>query len=77
MTETALNREINSYIKLLSPTQKQSIIQLIKSFLKPEIVSNRISIEQYNKEIEEAEKSISQGNFFSHEEVLKFVGRSK
>ncbi|NQX86519.1 MAG: hypothetical protein HRT67_11560 [Flavobacteriaceae bacterium] len=33
------------------------------------VSTERISIEQYNKELEASEKEIEQGNFYTHEQV--------
>lgn len=64
---------------------KNSLAQKVLSTDQPELVSilndmyvlyakhakKRISIKQYNKEIDEAEKRIKQGKFVKHEDVLK------
>lgn len=44
------------------------VISLIKSFVNR---TNRISVEQYNIEIDAAEARISQGLCISHEEIEK------
>lgn len=61
-----MNQELNNCFQMLTQTQKKSVLSMIKSFLnKPE----RVSIEQYNKEIAEAEKSIEKGNCISQEDL--------
>jgi predicted transcriptional regulator len=55
----------------LNEAEKKSIIQLLKTFLKSRKTPGRISIEQYNKELEEAEKRIEAGDFTTHEELIK------
>jgi len=55
---------------LLSPEQKKSLLEVIKSFVQsPE----RISIEQYNQELQEAEEEYQAGHYISSEEMLKLI----
>ncbi|MBC8488316.1 MAG: hypothetical protein H8D45_20005 [Bacteroidetes bacterium] len=68
MSEQVINQEFNTYFKLLTKDQKESILLLIKSFVNR---TNRISVEQYNNEIDAAEARISQGLYISHEEIEK------
>lgn len=68
MSEQVINQEFNTYFKLLTKDQKESILLLIKSFVNR---TNRISVEQYNNEIDAAEARISQGLHISHEEIEK------
>ena len=68
MNNQAVNKEINTYFSLLTPMQKESVITLIKSFLKTD---KRISRKQYNTELSAAEKRMAKGKFISHEELEK------
>ena len=63
-----LDVEFNKYWSLLTPVQKESLLGVIKSFVVPR---ERISVEQYNKEIDEAIARIEAGEFFTHEEVIR------
>ncbi|MEI9946601.1 MAG: hypothetical protein WDN26_20560 [Chitinophagaceae bacterium] len=56
-------------LKKLTPEQKEAIINLIESF-GIEIPGQRISIEQYNKELDEAEAEFEKGEFLNHEEII-------
>ena len=67
-SEQITNQEFNTYFKLLSKEQKESILFMIKSFVNR---TNRISVEQYNNEIDATEDRISQGFFVPHEEIEK------
>lgn len=70
MKEQAINQEFKFYFNLLSEDQKESLLSMMKSFLgKSEKKTNRISIEQYNKELEDAEKRINEGQFVTHESL--------
>ena len=44
---------------------------MIKTFLQGRKELERTSIEQYNKEIEEAEAEVERGESYSHAEVVK------
>ena len=68
MSERIINQEFNTYFKLLSKEQKESILFMIKSFVNR---TNRVSVEQYNNEIDAAEIRISQGSYVPHEEIEK------
>jgi hypothetical protein len=56
-------------LRQLSYEQKEALIILIESF-GIEIPGQRISIEQYNKELEEAEAAIEKGGAVTHEEMI-------
>ena len=66
MKSTAINKEITSWYSLLTPKQKSSVVNLIKSFLKTD---KRISRRQYNNELSAAEKRIAKGKFITHENL--------
>ena len=52
--------------------EKKSVLLLIKTFLRGrKQASQRISIEQYNKEIDEAMHRIDAGEFITHEDMEK------
>jgi hypothetical protein len=70
METTAIDEEMNSYFVLLSEEQKISVVQMIKAFLQSSPVHEMEDIEQYNKDIEEAEAEIERGEGISHEEVV-------
>ncbi len=57
-----------SLIQKLASTEDEYILTQIKELLEG---SQPISIEQYNREIEEAEARIEAGEYVTHEEVKK------
>ena len=70
--ENVLEKQMFSYFTQLNEKQKESIIQMLKSFLNTKIENkSRISIEQYNKELDEAMEQIKKGEVYSHEKVVK------
>ena len=66
-----IDKELYKYWEMLDASQKKSIIGMIKSFIRPAEKKTRISVEQYNTEIDEAMARIGAGDFITHEDVLK------
>jgi hypothetical protein len=74
MPALSLDNQILQSLPLLEKDQKKSILTVIKSFLKSkEDVADRISIEQYNKEMNEAESQMEAGEFYTIEEVKELA----
>jgi len=74
MPVMSLDNRIIKYLPLLGSNEKQSLLSVIESFLtlKEEVkVPQRLTIEEYNKELEEAEARYDAGEFTSLEEVIK------
>ena len=71
MAVAALDKEIKSLWPKLNLDQKQSIMHVIKTYVKEEATIEEIgcTFSAYNKEIDEAEASTDKGSFFSHAEV--------
>ena len=70
MAASSLDIELSKYWSLLTPVQKESLLNVIKSFVQsPE----RITLEQYNQELAEAEAEYQAGNHISSEEMLKLI----
>jgi hypothetical protein len=71
METSAIAKEMYNYFMQLNEAEKKSVVHMIKTFLQSRKEFERISVEQYNKEIEEAEAEIERGESYSHEEVVK------
>lgn len=70
----ALERELLQYILQLDEAEKKSVLQMLKTFLKGrEKKLPHISIEQYNKEIDEAIARVEAGEYYTHEEVERMA----
>jgi len=72
MATMSLDNQLQKYWPLLGKEEKQSILTFIKSFVKIKDApqpTNRISIEEYNKEGYEALERVKNGQFYTHEEV--------
>ena len=73
---SVLEKEWLNYFVQLNETEKKSVLQMLKAFLKTRTENtSRISIEQYNKELDEAEKQIEDGNFITQEEMEKEMAK--
>jgi hypothetical protein len=71
MKEQTINKEFNFYYNMLSEVQKKSLLSMMKSFLGEKEKGKRISIAQYNKELEKAEERINHGQFVTQESLRK------
>ena len=73
MSINALEQELYKYLLMLNDAEKKSVLELIKTFLGSRKVDaeERISIEEYNKEIDEAMTRMDSGEFYSHDEVME------
>ena len=70
----ALDNEMYNYFTQLNDAEKKSVIQMLKTFIKGRLGnSGRISIEQYNQELQEAEGEYEKGEYTTHEEFVKQI----
>jgi predicted transcriptional regulator len=69
-----INTERALLIRELQQVEDISLLKAIKAVLHYGLKSEgRISIEQYNRELDEAEARIEKGEFFTQEEVKKMA----
>jgi predicted transcriptional regulator len=71
-----LQADIKWIHKELDEVKDATLLQAIKNILKyrtKNIQPERISIKQYNKEIDEAEARVENGEFYTQEEVEKMM----
>ncbi len=67
-----INTERTLLIKELQQVEDISLLKTIKAVLHYGLKNEgRISVEQYNRELEEAEGEIDRGEFITHEELKK------
>jgi vacuolar-type H+-ATPase subunit D/Vma8 len=71
MTSSAIKKQVDTYLPLLSAKQKVLVLEMIKCFLNVDEYAKRTTLEQYNKELDEAVARIEQGKFVSHKDALK------
>jgi hypothetical protein len=75
MTATAIKKQVDNYLPLLSSKQQTLVLEMIKSFLNVDKDVKRISRKQYNKEINDAVARIEKGNSVSHKDALKELSK--
>ena len=66
------DQQLEYYLAQLNEDEKKSLLQMLQTFLTGrKETTERISIEQYNKEIDEAEAEYGRGEYITHEEMVK------
>lgn len=71
-----LEQEWHSYFKQLNEVERKSVLLMLKTFLQRRPKNDgRISLEQYNKEIDEALAEVAAGNYITQEEMEKQAAR--
>jgi hypothetical protein len=76
MSASATSQEMLDYFNQLNKEQQKSILQMLKTFLsnRKERV-NPQSLEEYTKELEQADAEIEAGDFILHEDVVKYFSK--
>ena len=75
MTSTAIKKQVDSYLPLLTSKQQNLVLEMIKTFLNVDIDTKRITKKQYNKEINDAVTRIEKGESVSHNDALKELSK--
>ena len=75
MTATAIKKQVDNYLPLLSAKQQTLVLELIKSFLNVDKDVKRITRKQYNKELNDAVTRMEKGNSVSHKDALKELSK--
>ena len=70
MSAHSLEQEFDQYWSKLNIVEKESLLAVAKNYVQLKDNTDSISIEQYNKEIDEAMARIDAGEFYTHEEVV-------
>ena len=73
MSAQSFEQDFDQYWSKLSIVEKESLLAVAKNYvqLKDDNDTERLSIEEYNKEIDEAVARVEAGEFYTHEEVVK------
>lgn len=69
MKTTAIKKELNVYMPMLSTRQQEIILSMVKNILNVDPKEKRLTKEQYNKELDAAENRIDSGDYFTQTEV--------
>ena len=70
MTTIAIRKKLHQFIDNIEEKKAKAIYTLFEKEIKQ---GDRISIKQYNKEIDEAEAEFEKGDYISHEALIKKV----
>lgn len=68
MTTVAIRKKLVDYMKVADDKKVKAMYALLEDDIEQD---GRISIAQYNKEIDEAMEEIKRGEVYTHEEVIK------
>jgi late competence protein required for DNA uptake (superfamily II DNA/RNA helicase) len=72
MAASTVDKELIGYFMQLDEPQKKSLLEMMKTFLKPKNESlGPINIEQYNQELDAAMERINNGSFTTLEALEK------
>lgn len=75
MTATAIKKQVDNYLPLLSNQQQTLVLEMIKSFLNVDTRAERISRKKYNKELNEAAARIEKGNSVTYKDAIKELSK--
>lgn len=67
----SLDTEFMEYWRKLSSMEKASLLSVAKHYVELKAETSHISVEQYNKEIDEAMNRMDNGEFVTHDQALK------
>lgn len=70
MTTTAIRQKLHQFIDKIEEKKAKAIYTLFEQEIKQ---GERISVEQYNKEIDEAETEFKNGEYITHEAMVKKI----
>jgi hypothetical protein len=74
----ALDQELYSCFEQLDDSEKESVLQMLKTFLTGRRKSEEnVSMEEYNKEIDEALFQESEGKYVTQDEMEKLAAQWK
>ncbi len=76
MDNASVKNELLQYFFQLNDAEQQSVLDMIKTFTKRHNTEFKpVTLDEYNTELEEADKEIEDGDFVTHEEVNKLFSK--
>ena len=77
METSSLSQEMLTHFVQLNNAEQKSVVEMIKTFLHSRAGDFAPqTIEEYNRELEDADAEIEAGDYVSHEEVMKRYKKS-
>ena len=73
-----MSQEMLTYFNRLNESEQKTFLQMLKTFFQnrsKDLLAQ--SVEDYSKELENADKEIEAGDFILHEDVLKYFNKGK
>ncbi|RQO65428.1 hypothetical protein DBR40_23665 [Pedobacter sp. KBW01] len=70
---TTLENEMLNYFTQLDNVEKNSVVKMLKVFMKGKKENLNLSTEQYNNELLAAEKEFKNGNCITHDQLLNSI----
>lgn len=72
MNTVVFEDELLQYFSMLNKAEQQSVLNMLKTFIASRKEDySPVTLDQYNKELEEADAEIEAGEYVSHEEVKR------
>ncbi len=73
MTASAIKKQVDNYLPLLTIKQQELVLDMIKNLLHLDTEAKKITRKQYNKELKQASDRIEKGDFISHQDALNEI----
>ena len=73
MTAIQIKKQFDSYLPLLSKQQQELVLDMIKNILQINETEKKITLDEYNQEIDESLKQIEKGDFATQEYIAKMI----
>ncbi len=71
MTSTQVKKQLDTYLPLLTFRQQEILLEMVKNILQIDKKEKRITVDQYNDELNASLKQIETGEMVSHKDVVK------
>lgn len=72
MTNLAIRKKLSDYLQIVDDKKVKAMYALLEDNIK---IMENVILEEYNKEIEEAEEEYYKGNFITHDAMLTEINR--
>lgn len=75
MTASAIKKQVDDYLPLLTAKQQELVLAMIKTLLQVESNGERISAKEYNKELKKVVVRMESEGGVSHSKALKELSK--